>query len=69
MKISEDSGANSENPDEITNHAAFHQGLHFLLKRNRSSEKEMQYFGEINENSIGPKRVKVLDSCKEYRVQ
>ena len=34
--------ANSEDPD-----AAFHLDLHSLLRRNRSSEKEIHYFGEI----------------------
>ena len=38
--------ANSEDPDEMP-HVAFHQGLHCLLKQNRSSEKEIQYFLEI----------------------
>ena len=36
--------ANSEDPDEMPQNAAFHQDLHCLLTQNRSSEKEMQYF-------------------------
>ena len=35
---------NSEDPDEMPHNAAFHQGLHCLLRQNRSSEKEMQYY-------------------------
>ena len=34
--------ANSENRDEIPRNATFHQGLHCLLRQNRSSEKEIQ---------------------------
>ena len=37
--------ANSEDPDEMP-HVAFHLGLHCLLRQNRSSEKNKQYFGE-----------------------
>ena len=36
--------ANSEDPDEMQHNAAFHQGLHCLLRQNQSSEREMQYF-------------------------
>ena len=39
--------ANSEGPDEMLHNAAFYQGLHCLLRQNQSSEKEIQYFGEI----------------------
>ena len=39
--------ANSEDPDEMQHYAAFHQGLHCLLRQNQSSEKEIQYFLEI----------------------
>ena len=39
--------ANSEDLDEMAQNAAFHQGLHCLLRQNRSSEKEIQYFMEI----------------------
>ena len=39
--------ANSEDPDEIPHNAAFHQGLHSLLRQEQSSEKEIQYFLEI----------------------
>ena len=35
--------ANSEGPDEMPHNAAFHQGLHCLLRQKRSSEKEIQY--------------------------
>ena len=31
--------ANSDDPDEMPHHAAFHQGLHYLLRQPRSSEK------------------------------
>ena len=34
--------ANSEDPDEMLHNAAFHQGLHCLLRQNRSSEKEIK---------------------------
>ena len=33
--------ANSEDPDEMLHKAAFHQGLHCLLRQNQSSEKEI----------------------------
>ena len=36
--------ANSENPAEMLHAAAFHQGLHCLLKQNRSSEKATHFF-------------------------
>ena len=36
--------ANSEDPDEMLHNAAFHQGLHCLLRQNLSSVKEIQYF-------------------------
>ena len=39
--------ANSENLDEMPHNAAFHQGLHCLLRQNRSSAKEIQYCLEI----------------------
>ena len=35
---------NSEDPDEMPQIVAFHQGLHCLLKQNQSSEKEMCFF-------------------------
>ena len=35
-----DTLANSEDPDEMSHNAAFHQGLHCLLRQNQSSEKE-----------------------------
>ena len=42
-----DTLANSEDPDEMAHKAAFHQGLHCLLRQNQSSEKEIQYIFEI----------------------
>ena len=35
--------ANSEDPDEMRQNAAFHQGLHFLLRSKQLSGTEMQY--------------------------
>ena len=37
--------ANSEDLDEMPCHAASHQRFHYLLRQNRSSEKEIHYFG------------------------
>ena len=46
---SEDPDENNEDPDDIPHNAAFHQGLHCLLRQNRSSEREIQYyFGNYN---------------------
>ena len=40
---------NSEGPDEMPLYAAFHQGLHYLLRKKLSSEKEIQFlFGNYN---------------------
>ena len=41
--------ANSEDPDEMPHKAAFHSGLHFLLRQNRSSGKgnKVVFFPEI----------------------
>ena len=39
--------ANNEDLDEMAHKAVFHQGLHCLLRQNRSSEKEMQLFLEV----------------------
>ena len=39
--------ANFEDPDEMPHKAAFHQGLHCLLRQNRVSVKEMQFYMEI----------------------
>ena len=39
--------SSSEDPDEMPHNAAFHQGLHCLLKQKLSSEKEKQYHLEI----------------------
>ena len=36
--------ANLEDPDEMPHDAAFHQALHCLLRQNKSSVKEIQYF-------------------------
>ena len=35
--------ANSEDPDEMQHNAAFHQGLHFLLKSKQSSGTELHH--------------------------
>ena len=35
--------ANSEDLDEMPLNAVFHQGLHCLLRRKRSSEKEIEF--------------------------
>ena len=37
----------NEDPDEMAHKAAFHQGLHCLLRQNLSSEKEYNIFFEI----------------------
>ena len=39
--------ANSDDPDEMPHHVAFHRGLHCLLRQNRSSEKENQCFWKL----------------------
>ena len=45
--------ANSENPEEMSYIAAFHEGLHCLLgskqssEKHHSSEKEIQFYIEI----------------------
>ena len=39
--------ANSEDPDEMLHYAAFHLGLHCLLRQNQSSEKEINIFLEF----------------------
>ena len=33
--------ANSEDPDEMPHHVAFHQGLHCVLRQNQSSEEDI----------------------------
>ena len=38
--------ANSEDPDEMLHNAAFHQGIHCLLKQKPSSEKKIQSYLE-----------------------
>ena len=35
---------NSLDIDEMSQNAEFHQGLHCLLRQNRSSETELQYY-------------------------
>ena len=42
-----DTFTNSEDPDEMPHYAAFHQGLHCLLRQNQSSGKEIQHCLEI----------------------
>ena len=39
--------ANSEDPDEMLHNAAFHQGLHCLLRQKQISEKEIHFYFEI----------------------
>ena len=38
---------NSDDPDEMPQNAAFHQGLHCLLKQKQSSEKEKQFVWKL----------------------
>ena len=38
---------NSEDPDEMLHNAAFHQGLHYLLRQKLSSEKESNFYLKI----------------------
>ena len=46
--------ANSEDPDEMPQNVAFHQGLHCLLRQTCSSEKDVQYYLEIITYDPGP---------------
>ena len=39
--------SNSEDPDEMLHSAAFHQGLHCLLRLKRTSEQGIQFYLEI----------------------
>ena len=39
--------ANSEDPDEMQHNAAIHKGLHCLLRLNRFSEEDIQFYLEI----------------------
>ena len=39
--------ANSEDPDEMPHEAAFHQGLHCLLRQKQSPEIEIHNFIEM----------------------
>ena len=36
--------ANSEDPDEMLHHAAYHQGLHCLLRQYQSLENKITFF-------------------------
>ena len=38
---------NSEDPDEMLQIAAFHQGLHCLLRQNQSSENKIKYVWKL----------------------
>ena len=38
--------SNSEGPDKMPHKVAFNQGMHYLLRQNQSSEKEIQYILE-----------------------
>ena len=40
--------ANSEDPDEMPHHAAFHQGLHCLISQNQPSEKIIFFKKDYN---------------------
>ena len=46
--------ANSEDPDVMLHNVAFHQGLHYLLRQRRSSEKEIYYNFYLEIISCGP---------------
>ena len=39
--------ASGEDPDEMPHDAAFHQGLHYLLRQRLSSEKEIQIIWKL----------------------
>ena len=43
-KLITGTSANNEDPDEMLHYAAFHRSLHCLLRQNRSSEEEIQYY-------------------------
>ena len=45
--------ANSEDPDEMPHNAAFHQGLHYLLREKQFSEKEIRFLLEIITCDLG----------------
>ena len=38
---------NSEDPDEMPHNAAFHLGLHCLLRQKQTSEKDIKFYLEI----------------------
>ena len=42
---------NSENPNEMLHNVAFHQGLHCLLRQNRSSEGKNTFKKKITSDS------------------
>ena len=44
--------ANSEDPDEMQHNAAFHQGLHCLLRLKQSSGAEILY--NLEKSTCGP---------------
>ena len=46
--------ANFEDPAEMSHKAAFHHGLHCLLRQNRFSVKEKQFYIE-NYNILTPR--------------
>ena len=54
--------ANSEDPDEMPHNAAFHQGLHYLLRPKQYSEEDVQFLLEIvpldiNNGPLHPKSI------------
>ena len=52
---------NSEDPDEMPHHVAFHQGLHCLLRQKRSSDKKNTIFSKI---ITGHPLIKTMDHPK-----
>ena len=44
--------ANSECPDETPHIATFHQGIHYLLRQKRSSEKGIHFL--VGNNNLQP---------------
>ena len=64
--------ANSEDPDEVQRYAAFHQGLHRLLRLNKPSGTEIHY--NLDTTTCDPFKYKMDNSilnvsiCPEYRV-
>ena len=39
---------NSEDPDEMPNNAEFHQGLHWLLRKKHSSDRNTNFIWKKN---------------------